>query len=55
MAENILSQEEVDALLRGVVAGEVDTEPKEEDPGALRRSIWGRKSGSFAAACRRST
>jgi flagellar motor switch protein FliM len=36
MAENILSQEEVDALLRGVVAGEVDTEPNEEEPGGTK-------------------
>ncbi len=36
MAENILSQEEVDALLRGVVSGEVDTEPKEEETGGIK-------------------
>jgi flagellar motor switch protein FliM len=36
MAENILSQEEVDALLRGVVSGEVDTEPKEEEMGGTK-------------------
>lgn len=32
MAEKILSQEEVDALLKGVVSGEVDTTPKAEEP-----------------------
>ena len=41
MAENILSQEEVDALLRGVVAGEVDTEPKEEEPGGTKAFDFG--------------
>ncbi|MEW6246985.1 MAG: flagellar motor switch protein FliM [Nitrospirota bacterium] len=34
--DKILSQEEVDALLRGVVSGEVDTTPKEEDAGAVK-------------------
>ncbi len=32
MAEKILSQDEVDALLRGVVSGDVDTTPKVEEP-----------------------
>lgn len=32
MAEKILSQDEVDALLKGVVSGEVDTTPKQEEP-----------------------
>jgi len=32
MAEKILSQDEVDALLRGVVSGDVDTSPKDEPP-----------------------
>jgi flagellar motor switch protein FliM len=32
MAEKILSQDEVDALLKGVVSGEVDTTPKAEEP-----------------------
>lgn len=32
----ILSQEEVDALLKGVVSGEVDTTPKEEVSGGVR-------------------
>ncbi|WP_447977065.1 flagellar motor switch protein FliM [Candidatus Nitrospira bockiana] len=36
MAEKVLSQEEVDALLRGVVSGDVDTTPKEEDPGGIK-------------------
>jgi len=31
MAEKILSQDEVDALLRGVASGDVSTEPKEDD------------------------
>jgi flagellar motor switch protein FliM len=35
--EKILSQDEVDALLRGVVSGEVDTEPKEEEIGGARQ------------------
>lgn len=30
--EKILSQDEIDALLKGVVSGEVDTAPKEESP-----------------------
>jgi flagellar motor switch protein FliM len=30
--EKILSQDEIDALLKGVVSGEVDTAPKEEKP-----------------------
>lgn len=30
--EKILSQDEIDALLKGVVSGEVDTTPKEEPP-----------------------
>ncbi len=34
--EKILSQEEVDALLKGVVSGEVDTTPKEEAPDGIR-------------------
>ncbi|WP_447972080.1 flagellar motor switch protein FliM [Nitrospira sp. Kam-Ns4a] len=34
--EKILSQDEVDALLKGVVSGEVDTEPKEEKPAGIR-------------------
>jgi flagellar motor switch protein FliM len=34
--DKILSQDEVDALLRGVVSGDVDTEPKEEDAGGIR-------------------
>lgn len=36
MTEKILSQDEVDALLRGVVSGEVDTTPKEEEQGGIR-------------------
>ncbi|TKB76244.1 MAG: flagellar motor switch protein FliM [Nitrospira sp.] len=32
MAEKILSQDEVDALLKGVVSGDVDTSPKQEEP-----------------------
>jgi flagellar motor switch protein FliM len=37
MTEKILSQEEVDALLRGVASGDVSTEPKEEEtPAELR-------------------
>jgi flagellar motor switch protein FliM len=32
--EKILSQEEIDALLKGVVSGEVDTAPKEDQPTA---------------------
>ncbi|MEW6542364.1 MAG: flagellar motor switch protein FliM [Nitrospirota bacterium] len=36
MAEKILSQDEVDALLRGVVSGEVDTTPKEEQLSGVR-------------------
>jgi flagellar motor switch protein FliM len=36
MAEKILSQEEVDALLNGVVSGEVDTTPKDEAPGGVK-------------------
>ena len=35
--DKILSQDEVDALLRGVVSGEVDTEPKEEDDGGIHQ------------------
>ncbi len=34
--DKILSQEEVDALLKGVVSGEVDTTPKEEERGGIR-------------------
>lgn len=34
--EKILSQDEVDALLKGVVSGEVDTEPKDEKPTGIR-------------------
>ncbi len=34
--EKILSQDEVDALLGGVVAGDVDTTPKEESPEGAR-------------------
>ncbi|MER3425326.1 MAG: hypothetical protein C4293_20925 [Nitrospiraceae bacterium] len=37
MTEKILSQDEVDALLRGVVSGEVDTTPKEEEQGIRAR------------------
>ncbi|MGH7232916.1 MAG: flagellar motor switch protein FliM [Nitrospiraceae bacterium] len=36
MTEKILSQEEVDALLRGIDTGDVDTQPKEEAEGGLR-------------------
>jgi flagellar motor switch protein FliM len=36
MAEKILSQEEVDALLNGVVSGEVDTTPAEEPTEGVR-------------------
>jgi flagellar motor switch protein FliM len=36
MADKILSQDEVDALLRGMDAGDVDTTPKEDDPGGIR-------------------
>lgn len=32
--EKILSQDEIDALLKGVVSGEVDTAPKEDTPAA---------------------
>lgn len=36
MTEKVLSQEEVDALLRGVVGGDVDTTPKEEPQDGIR-------------------
>ena len=36
MSEKILSQDEVDALLRGVVSGDVDTEAKEEESGGTQ-------------------
>ncbi len=35
--EKILSQEEVDALLKGVVSGDVDTAPKEEEPSGTKK------------------
>lgn len=35
--EKILSQEEVDALLKGVVSGDVDTSPKEEETGGTKK------------------
>lgn len=38
--EKILSQDEIDALLKGVVSGEVDTDPKAappEDPGTIKQ------------------
>jgi len=38
VAEKILSQDEVDALLNGVVSGEVDTTPKEETPSTGTRA-----------------
>ncbi len=41
MSEKILSQEEVDALLRGVASGEVDTTPKEEQQGGIRSYDFG--------------
>lgn len=34
--DKILSQDEIDALMKGVVSGEVDTTPKEQDPGGIR-------------------
>ena len=34
--EKILSQDEIDALLKGVVSGEVDTAPKEEPQAAAQ-------------------
>ena len=34
--DKILSQEEIDALMGGVVSGEVDTTPKEESPGGIK-------------------
>lgn len=34
--DKILSQEEIDALMGGVVSGEVDTAPKDEAPGGIK-------------------
>lgn len=35
--DKILSQEEIDALMGGVMSGEVDTTPKEEEaPGGIK-------------------
>ena len=34
--DKILPQEEIDALMGGVVSGEVDTAPKEESPGGIK-------------------
>ena len=39
MADKILSQDEVDALLKGVVSGEVDTSAKDEPEEAQRYSL----------------
>ena len=38
--DKILSQEEIDALLKGVVSGEVDTAPKENQPAKKRVSQY---------------
>ncbi|BCA54808.1 Flagellar motor switch protein FliM [Nitrospira sp. KM1] len=38
--EKILSQEEVDALLKGVVSGDVDTAPKEEPGGTKKFDLF---------------
>jgi flagellar motor switch protein FliM len=52
MAQDFLSQEEVDALLKGV-SGEADEAPAEAgDAGSVDPTTWAARNASSAAACR---
>ena len=43
MADKVLSQDEVDALLTGISKGEVETEQKESDPSVAKSFDLGRQ------------
>ena len=53
MSAEILNQDEIDALLKGVDDGAVATEPPPDDRARPGIMIWRRRFASSAAACRR--
>ena len=52
--EEFMSQEEVDALLKGVTGDQDEASASEDEPRASARTTWRRRNASSAAACRRS-